>query len=153
MEALNERLLNAWLTLSTVVNNERLVSHIPFNEAYVCHLLYRQKIESPEESLTATDLCSQTRMLKSQMNKVLTSLENRGMIERVPASDDRRKAYIRLREDNLSRFEAIHADSLKLVDRAIEKLGPEKASQLAELLAYAAECVDEMLSENTSNEN
>ncbi len=74
MENLNEKLLNAWLTLSSVVNNERIVSSIPFNEAHVCNLLYRQRMENPGVFLTATELCARTRMLKSQMNKVLASL-------------------------------------------------------------------------------
>ena len=43
---------------------------------------------------------------RQQRNKVLASLERRGMIERFPAKDDRRKAYIRLKEENLGQFEA-----------------------------------------------
>ena len=74
MENLNEKLLAAWLKMSSVVNNERIVSTIPYNEAHVCNLLYRQQLESPESYLTVTELCAQTRILKSQMNKVLASL-------------------------------------------------------------------------------
>ena len=91
MENLNEELLAAWLKLSSVVNNERIVSTIPFNEAHVCNLLYRRRLEAPNDYLTATDLCGKTRILKSQMNKVLASLERRGLIERFRARDDRRK--------------------------------------------------------------
>lgn len=142
MENLNEELLAAWLTLTSVVNNERIVSTIPFNEAHVCNLLYRRRQQSPDTYLTATELCAQTRILKSQMNKVLSSLEKKGMIERFPAPDDRRKAYIRLREENLSAFEAVHAHSLRLVDHAIERLGEDDARQLAVLLPRVAEIID-----------
>lgn len=145
MENLNENLLTAWLTLSSVVNNERIVSTIPFNEAHVCNLLYRQRLEAPDVYLTATELCAQTRMLKSQMNKVLASLERRGMIERFPAPEDRRKAYIRLREENLAQFEAVHARSIALVDRAIERLGTETARQTVDILNRVAQYVDETL--------
>lgn len=145
MENLNENLLAAWLTLSSVVNNERIVSTIPFNEAHVCNLLYRQRLDAPDVYLTATELCARTRMLKSQMNKVLGSLERRGMIERFPAPEDRRKAYIRLREENLDQFEAVHARSIALVDQAIERLGVETARQTVDILNRIAQYVDETL--------
>ena len=148
MENLSEKLLAAWLKMSSVVNNERIVSTIPYNEAHVCNLLYRRRMESPESYLTATELCAQTRILKSQMNKVLASLEKRGMIERFPAPDDRRKAYIRLKEENLGQFEAVHARSIHLVNRAIERLGAEEAAHAAALLNRIADYVDETLSEN-----
>ena len=148
MENLNEKVLSAWLTISSVINNERLVSSIPFNEAHVCNLLYRQRLESPEVYLTATELCAQTRMLKSQMNKVLVSLEKQNMIERFPAQDDKRKAYIRLVEENLPKFEAVHARSIALVDRAIERLGEKDANQLADLFLRVANYVDESLIED-----
>jgi len=147
MENLSERLLSAWLNMSAVVNNERIVSTIPFNEAHVCNLLYQQRMTDPDNYLTATELCAQTRMLKSQMNKVLVSLEKRGMIERFQAPDDRRKAYIRLVEDNLAMFEAVHAHSLELVDRAIDKLGEEEAEKTVTLLWRLADYVDESLKE------
>lgn len=148
MENLNEKMLSAWLTMSSVVNNERIVSTIPFNEAHVCNLLYRQRIESPEAHLTATELCAQTRMLKSQMNKVLASLEKRNMIERFPAPDDKRKAYIRLVEENLPRFEAVHARSIALVDHAIDRLGSKDAELLVNLFLRVADYVDESLCES-----
>ena len=147
MENLNERLLSAWLNMSSVVNNERIVSTIPYNEAHVCNLLYRQRMTDPENYLTATELCAQTRMLKSQMNKVLTALEKREMIERFQAPDDRRKAYIRLVESNLHKFEAVHSHSIDIVNRAIEKLGEKEAEKTVGLLWRLAGYVDESLKE------
>ena len=48
-----ERLLSAWLTLSSTLWNERIVTGMTFNEAFVCNLLSRQDAAQP---LTATDL-------------------------------------------------------------------------------------------------
>lgn len=146
MEKLNERLLSAWLTVSTVIDNERLVSTIPFNEAHVCNLLYQQRRENPDHYLTATDLCAQTRMLKSQMNKVLASLEKQNLIERFPAPDDKRKAYIRLVEDNLHVFEAVHARTTSIVDHVIDVMGVGEAEDLTRLLLKVSKVVDESLS-------
>lgn len=145
MENLNEKVLSAWLTLSTVVDNERLVSTVPFNEAHVCNLLYQQRRDNPDVYLTATELCAKTRMLKSQMNKVLTSLEKQNMIVRIPAQDDKRKAYIQLVEENLHKYEAVHARTIKLVNRAIDQLGEETAEQMVDLFLNVARIVDESL--------
>ena len=66
---LNEELLEAWLRLSCVIDNQRLAADFPFNEALVCGLL------SQGGCRTASELCARTRILKSQMNAILRSLE------------------------------------------------------------------------------
>jgi DNA-binding MarR family transcriptional regulator len=70
------------------------------------------------------------------------------MIQRFPAQDDKRKAYIRLVEENLPKFEAVHARSISLVDHAIARLGEEEAEHLADLFLRVADYVDESLCEN-----
>lgn len=147
MENLNERILSAWLTMSSVINNERIVSSLSFNEAHVCNLLYRQQLENPGVYMTATELCTRTRMLKSHMNKVLTSLEKQEIICRFPSPEDKRKAYIRLVDENLPKFEAVHARSIAVVDHVIERLGVEDAEQLASLFMRTSGYVDELLSD------
>lgn len=34
-----ESLLDAWISLTTIINNDRLVSVLPYNEAVVCRIL------------------------------------------------------------------------------------------------------------------
>ena len=72
MDAISEELLSAWLRLSNVINNQRLVEGQSFNQAQVCGLLARAQEKG--RSLTAGDLCRETRILKSQMNAILSSL-------------------------------------------------------------------------------
>ena len=93
-----ERLLSAWLTLSSTLWNERVVSGMTFNEAFVCNLLSHQAQEAPDQPLTATDLCERTRLLKSQMNKVLSEMEKKGYIQRLRSTRDRRQIFLRLTE-------------------------------------------------------
>ena len=38
---LDEELLAAWLRLGSIIDNQRLVSELPFNEAMVCGLILR----------------------------------------------------------------------------------------------------------------
>ena len=75
-----DRLLSAWLSLTSTLWNKRLVSDLTYNEAHVMGILLRKK--SSGTPCTATMLIQYTRLLKSQMNKLLTTLENKGYITR-----------------------------------------------------------------------
>ena len=57
MQNINEKVLSAWLKLSTAICNERIVSELPYNESLVCGILHENAVEHPEENITATDLC------------------------------------------------------------------------------------------------
>ena len=43
MSELNEQILDAWIHLTTAINNERIVSEMPLNEALICRILYITK--------------------------------------------------------------------------------------------------------------
>ena len=79
-----DRLLAAWLSLTSTLWNKRLVSTLTYNEAHVLGILLRA--EDTARVCTATMLIAQTRLLKSQMNKLLTTLEGKGFICRVRRS-------------------------------------------------------------------
>ena len=91
-----EELLQAWIDMSLRIRGNRLVSGFSFNEIVVCRLLYEQQIRG-EKPLTAADLCRRMQLLKSQLNKILTSMEKQELIERVRCQNDRRKIEIRLK--------------------------------------------------------
>ena len=73
MQNINEKILGAWLKLSTAICNERIVSELPYNESLVCGILHENAVERPEEKITATDLCEKTNIQKSQMNRILNT--------------------------------------------------------------------------------
>ncbi len=141
-EDLDERMLNAWLRLTTVVSNERMVKAMPYNEALICNILDQEPKDAP---LTATDLCEKTKMLKSQMNRTLNSMEQKGLIVRERAEDDRRKVYITLRPDHRSVFEEEHQKNLRLVDSLLERFGRKRGEELASDLNDIAEIAEEVL--------
>lgn len=66
--------------------NKRLVSTLTYNEAHVLGILLRA--EDTGRACTATTLIAQTRLLKSQMNKVLTTLEGKGFLLRMRSEAD-----------------------------------------------------------------
>lgn len=131
---LQEQLLDAWLKLSAVVSNDRLVSGFSFNEAFVLNLLYKQHISGTEKKLTATALCRQTRILKSQMNAILNSLERKGMILRKRSQTDKRQLEIEVKPEYGDAFIQCHENSLKLVERLLDQIGKEEGSRAVEVL-------------------
>ena len=138
---LNEELLEAWLRLSCVIDNQRLAADFPFNEALVCGLL------SQGGCRTASELCARTRILKSQMNAILRSLESQGVIARQRSQTDRRQVELRLLPAGLERYRASHRQALDTVDRLISGMGEAAARQLLPLLRRAADAFDTMQKE------
>lgn len=94
MEPLSEELLAVWLRLSGAVNNQRLVTGLSFHQAQVCGLLVQAREEG--RTVTAKELCARTRILKSQMNAILRSLEQLGYLRRRTDPRDRRQAELLL---------------------------------------------------------
>lgn len=131
---LNEELLEAWLETSTVISNRRLTDALSYNESLICHILYEREQSGHQEYLTATDLCNETKMLKSLMNSTLNSLEKKGLTERIPSTADRRQVYVRLRKDNLPVYLTEHRKILDIVDEVISAVGEEKIAEFIPVL-------------------
>lgn len=138
-----EEVLNAWLYLSITVSNNRLVSDMPLNEAVICHLLYRSQIHQPDVSMTATDLCRATKMLKSQMNRTLQSMEEKGLIYRERSSLDKRQVHVFINHDS-PLYQTMHTKALKLVEQFMAQIGMEKADDIIRLFTIIADTADEV---------
>lgn len=142
---LNEELLSVWLQLGNVIDNQRLVSTLPFNEAVVCGLLYRsQQIGTP---MTASDLCSETRILKSQMHASLHSLEKKGFLQRRRSQADLRQVQLQLLPEGIQVYLDSHRQTLALVDRLIDCVGSDSIQVLIPLLRQVVEKFDSLLKE------
>ena len=142
---LNELLLGAWLKLSTAINNSRLVSEMSYNESLICNILYRNATESPERTLTATDLCSETKILKSQMNRILTQLEEKNLITRERSPEDKRKIFIRLTSEQSNAYLKQHTQILELLDDIIDKLGKKKTMEIIQALNRISDVANEVI--------
>ena len=143
----NESLLNAWLRLSTSVINPRLVSEMSYNESLVCNLLYTNYSDNPEKKITATDLCNQTKMLKSQMNRTLNHLEKKGIIVKERSPKDKRQIWISFDLEHAHLYKMQHDRILKLVDAIIEQVGEDNASASIQLINALADAADKVISE------
>lgn len=137
-------LLDAWLKLTSTLWNTRLVNSLTYNEAHVMGLLLRFSTES--SPMTATDLIAHTRLLKSQMNKLLTSLEHRGLIVRSRAQTDKRQIHIRLTPEGETAYREEHKGVEAILDKVIERLGTARALEIARDLTDVTAIVDDILS-------
>lgn len=151
---LEEELLSVWLRLTSVIDNQRLAASqsapeggdpLPFNEAMVCGLLARAQAQG--RHLTASDLCRQTRILKSQMNAILRSLEQKGALSRRRSDEDRRQIELQLLPEGMARYQEGHRQIRMLASRLISALGEEKIRVLLPLLRQAADSFDAMQQE------
>lgn len=139
----NEALLKAWLRLSTSVINSRIVSAMSYNEALVCNILY--PLTKAGRTVTATALCQATKMLKSQMNRTLNLLENKGMIVRERSTTDKRQVLIRFNMDHAKQYEELHKEVLSIIDHISSKLNKEESQQAIHLLTKLADLADDIL--------
>ena len=137
-----ERLLSAWLTLSSTLWNERIVTGMTFNEAFVCNLLSRQDAAQP---LTATDLCQRTKLLKSQMNKLLTTLEGKGFICRARSEEDKRVILIRLTDAGRAAYLAEHEHIAGILSQLIDTLGEDRARALTDGINEAVSALEHIV--------
>ena len=140
MDSLNENLLNAWLRLSTSINNPRIVSEMTYNESLVCNILYNHS----ESEITATDLCNATKMLKSQMNRTLNQLEKKNLITKERSSTDKRQIYIYMNIEQAKSYEIQHQQVLNIINLIINKLGKEKAQDAVELFRTISNIADNL---------
>lgn len=145
MTSLNEQLLDAWLSLSTTVINDRVVSEMPYNESLICNILYRNQLQNPEKRLTATDLCNETKMLKSQMNRTLNNMEAKGFISRERSAEDKRQVFVTFHFDQADAYRKQHEKILKMADAIIEKLGVEKTCEVIELFKAISDTAGEII--------
>ena len=142
---INEKVLNAWLKLSTSICNERIVSELPYNESLICGILHENATEHPEERMTATDLCEKTNIQKSQMNRILNALEEKGLIFRKRSEKDKRQVFVSFNMENAEVYERQHKNILRVVDDIIEKVGKEKADEIIQLFTLISNKAKEVI--------
>ncbi len=139
-----EALLAAWMEMALNIRGNRIVDGLSFNEIVICSLLYRNR-KFGDVQLTATDIGEYTRLLKSQLNKVLTGMEEKGLITRTRSKQDKRKVFVALREENLYIYLDAHEKVMELVHEICEELGAEQTELLTKLLIKVVDTVNRRL--------
>lgn len=145
MSSINEKVLYAWLKLSTTICNERFVSEMPYNESLICGILHHNALAHPNKKLTATELCERTNIQKSQMNRTLNSMEEKGLIIRKRSEKDRRQVFVTMNMEKADIYERQHDKILGFVDTLLEKIGKEKAEEIVQLFTLISNKAKEVM--------
>ena len=136
-------MLAAWLRVTTSVSQVHQLRDLRYNEALICNILMKNEIEHPGRRLTATDLCRESHILKSQMNRTLQCMEEKGIIERQRSTEDRRRVYTRLRPDSVI-YERQHDQVLDTVGAIAARVGTDNVDQIVDLLNAISEAAEEV---------
>ena len=131
-----EELLYAWMQMSVCIRGNRILSQFSFNEIMLCGMLHRRQ-SAALPPLTATELGEQMRLLKSQMNHILTTLEKNGVIRRVRGTEDKRVIHVHLTDKGRELYEQEHARVMEIMSMLHAQLGDEDTRQLTALITKA----------------
>lgn len=143
---LGESLLRAWLELAATIGSREMVSGMTYNEAVVCnHLSHRMKT-APDRPITATELCEKLKIRKSQMNQILTSLENQGYLIRTRNDQDRRQVKLMLTSAGQEAYNAAHNGARELLRAVVARLGDDATQDVIRIFELANATVEEILS-------
>lgn len=134
---LSEKLLDSWLGITATVSNDRLVEGLTFNEAFVCNIISKT---INGENIIASKLCEKTGIQKSQMNKILNSLEKKKLIVKERSSIDKRNINIKLNLENISIYDKAHKKSISVVKGIIDEIGVNKTLDLINLINEVNYC-------------
>ena len=127
-----DRLLAAWLSLTSTLWNKRLVSTLTYNEAHVLGILLRA--EDTARVCTATTLIAQTRLLKSQ-----------GFIRRARSEEDKRVVLIHLTDAGRAAYLAEHEHIAGILSQLIDTLGEDRARALTDGINEAVSALEHIV--------
>jgi len=139
---IHEELLYAWMEMSLQIRGNRILSDFSFNEMMLYGMLQRRQ-SAGLPPISATELGSYTKLLKSQINHILTQMENRGLIRRERSTRDKRVVYVHPLEGALPRYEKEHEKVLQIVEHVFSVLGDNDAQTLTVLMRKATAAVND----------
>lgn len=126
-EQLNEDIVLSWVHLSSILKNSRVTNGLAYNEAVVMLLLYNEYRAGGKGILPFSRIVEETRMLKSQANRTVASLEAKGFVTKQGGARDKRAVYVAASPDCMDKFLAVHNNSLALADGICNIIGEEDA--------------------------
>lgn len=123
---LEEELVTAWVRLTAVLKNSRITQGMIYNEAIVMMIAYRKYRENGEGLVSFKELVSETKMLKSLVNRTIDSLVKKNHLVRLEG-EDRRMTLVKIVPENLNGFLTVHRNSVALAHEAVDIIGEEDA--------------------------
>lgn len=120
----SETLLELWLSATTRIKNSRIVRSLSFsyNQLLILGILYK----SENKQMQHKTICEKLSLLKSQVNRETTNLEESNLIEKVKSPTNKKVVYLSLTEKGNKIYEEYHNIVLSIIDEAIKNVGTEK---------------------------
>ncbi len=137
---LQEELLYAWMQMSVCIRGNRILSALSFNEMMLCGMMHRRQ-SAGLSPLTATELGERMKLLKSQINHLLTGMEKNGVISRIRSTEDKRVIHVYLTDTGRELYEQEHARVMEIMSLIQRDLGNDDTRRLTELIVRATELV------------
>lgn len=122
-----EQLLQAWVKISGMMKNNRITKGLSYNEAIVMRMLYNRYMENGMGLVSVQEILHETGMLKSQVNRTVNALEEKGLLERAAGEQDKRTLFVKCVEEKLDVFLEVHQSSLKVANGILAIIGEEDA--------------------------
>ena len=122
--ALEEAVLRGWVGLNGMLKDSQMTKNLTYNEAVVMLLTYERYREDGVGAISVQELLKGTGLLKSLMNRTLNALWEKGYLSRERRG---RMLYVKVRPERLDDFLTVHQQSLSMVRRIIDIIGPEDA--------------------------
>ncbi len=129
-----EKLLQAWVTLSGIIKNSRITKGLQYNEAIVMNVIYNRYTEDGEGRVSIKEITAKTRMLKSLVNRTVNSLIKKGFVQRCEAEGDKRVVYVKCVQEKMDTFLKVHGGSVKIANSIIEIIGDEDTQAFIRLV-------------------
>ena len=107
-------------------------------------MIFRHGADGQPRRIRMTDISCMLMISKPAATQMISRLVENGLAERIRDEKDRRVVYIQATEQGLELFDKQLCERLKLIERAVKKIGEEKAQQLGTLLD---EFVDALIAE------
>ena len=134
---IEEDLLNAWLKMSVCIKGNRILNELSFNEITILNALNG-------DDLTFKMILEKTKMLKSQLNRVLNALINKKMVISYANSNDKRSVIYSLNNQNRKVYDDEHKRVLMIMNSIKNTLGEEETKRLALDIERATDIVNKI---------
>lgn len=127
----NLELLDAWMNMTANIKVNRLLQDMSLNEMFICSYIYRFNKASFKQ------LIEKTNLLKSQMNRQLNDLIEKGFVTKNTDDNDKRKIVLEMTEKGKEVYLKEHEKVVALISRVTNELGNKKTASLAKLMKEA----------------
>ena len=134
---IEEDLLNAWLKMSVCIKGNRILNELSFNEITILNALNGG-------DLTFKMILEKTKMLKSQLNRVLNALINKKMVISYANSNDKRSVIYSLNNQKRKVYDDEHKRVLMIMNSIKNTLGEEETKRLALDIERATDIVNKI---------